>query len=123
MVDHYYSYRPHKKKSRFPLLIIFLFLVAIGVGAFFYWRYLLSPVDVNGQKIQFVVNKGEGVNSIAQRLESEHIIHSSLAFKIALKLSDNNKIEAGNFTLSSSLSTDQIIKSLRKSSTDKTVRL
>lgn len=103
------------------LLIIITFVI-IGMG---YWNYLKSPLDKNNLKNNaFVIKKGESIASIAQRLEEEKIIHSSLAFKVYLKLSNNSSnIEAGDFKLSPSMSLGQVVDTLKSGSIDKWITL
>lgn len=107
-------------KSGFKAFIwLLILLAAIFFGLKWFWHSLNSPVDPNGQAVLFTVNKGEGTSSIADSLESQHLIKNALVFKINLKLSDKvGTIEAGDFQLSAAMSTDQIISTLSKGSNE-----
>ncbi len=115
----------YKKKSKMPILIIlggiFLFFL---IGGIISWNYLQSPLDRSGEIKAFVVQKGEGTGSIADRLESEGFIRSALAFKLFLQLTgQKGLIEAGDFKISSNMSMGEIVKVLSEGSIDKWVTL
>ncbi len=100
-------------------------MVVIFLGLKWYWYSLNSPVNPEGQSVLFTVAKGEGSSTIADSLESQHLIKSASVFKVNLKLSGRvGTIEAGDFQLSPAMSTDQIISILSKGSNqDVTVTL
>ncbi len=105
-----------------------ILIVAFGViffGAKSYWGSQLaapSPSDT-GTKM-FVVSPGEATGSIIKRLESEGFIKSSWAFNLFLKNSGkSDKIQAGDFKLSSSMSAEEILKGLTEGRVDKWVTL
>lgn len=90
----------------------------------FVFNYFKSPVDPKGKQQAFVIARGEGTNSIAQRLQEEGLIRSGLAFKIELQLSGKKgQIEAGDFKISPSMTTEEIINVLSQGSIDKWVTL
>ncbi len=100
-----------------------LTLVLIFLGIFFiirgFWSNQLGPVSNDKITKLFIVQKGESISNIAQRLEKEKLIRSSLLFKVALKMQKNPPhIEAGDFNLSPSMSIPEIITSLSKGSQD-----
>src|SRR5258708_4138284 len=98
------------------LLVWLLILVVIlgGIG-WAYWGYLKSPVNPGGEVQAFVVQKGESINEVAQQLEDKKIIHSAFAFKTQLKLAgDSAHVEAGDFKVSPSMSTEEVIAALSK---------
>ncbi len=89
----------------------FLFLVFLGVYGFFLFN--LSPPDKAGQPTTFVINQGDGLSTIAKRLNKHRFIrqqHLFIAYSYYLGL--NKKLQAGSFQLSSSLSAKEIIETL-----------
>jgi UPF0755 protein len=118
-----YQNLPKKRKNPLKALLVLLILVAIiffGIKGF--WGFLQSPVDKEGKMEAFVVQKGEPVDSITQRLESEGFIRSAMLFKFLLRQSGTN-IQAGDFKLSPAMSNQEIIKTLSEGAIDKWVTL
>jgi UPF0755 protein len=75
-----------------PLLLITL-LVLFGL-------YSFSAPNTDTSKKVFVINQGEGLMTIATRLEKLNFIHNRYAFVIYSRLSGlNTKIKAGTFYL------------------------
>ncbi len=105
-------------------IVLFLILLTFFFGAKFIWNNLNSPVnEKDAEPLAFVITKGEGISSIAEKLEKEGFIKSANIFKLKLYLSGNSKIEAGDFKLSPSMNTNKIIETLSKGSVDKWVTL
>ncbi len=117
----------HPRKNSHLLrnwVILLVVLVVVFFGAKFYLNFLKSPVNSGGQMEAFVVQRGEGSGTIADRLEEEGFIRSANFFKLHLKLSGSvGAIEAGDFKLSSSMTMDEVIKTLSEGSVDKWVTL
>lgn len=107
-----------RKRLVFLVLVIFVFW-----GVKFYWESLLSPLNPQGEVKLFIIRRGEGVSSIADRLEQEGLVRSSLAFKLFYKFFSGIKIESGDFKLSPGMSTQQVLEILSKGSLDKWVTL
>jgi UPF0755 protein len=78
--------------------LIFIFLSVIFLMAVF------LPKNYDAEKI-FTINKGDGSKEVAQNLEKEGLVSSSLAFRIYVLISgDSKKIKAGTYLLASSMS-------------------
>lgn len=110
------------------LLRNWLILIGIVLSFVFvvkaYLAHLSSPVDSSSKTQAFVVQKGESVNSIAQRLQEQKIIRSAMVFKWELKASGKaGEIQAGDFKLSGAMSVDEVIKVLNSGSLDKWITL
>jgi UPF0755 protein len=117
------NYRRKKNPLRFLILLIIL-----GVIAFFgfkgYMNYLSTPLDKNGKIQAFVVNKGETFTDIADRLEKDKIARSSMVLKDIYTSKYNSKpIEPGTVKVSSSMSAEDIVKTLTEGAVDKWVTL
>ncbi len=77
---------------------IILIIILIFIYNIFFTKINLSSRE--GGSNLFQINNGESVNYIGQRLADEGIIHSSLAFKIYIKIFSGNTIaQAGIYTL------------------------
>lgn len=96
------------------LLIVFVSLL------FFWWKNNLQPVDNNNPVTKiFIIQNGESVKSIAENLEKNKLIKSSLAFLLYVKLNNlQNKIQAGDFRLSQSFNLEKIINELQHGTLD-----
>jgi UPF0755 protein len=87
-------------------------LLLLIFGAVFLWSSL-RPVSSNSQEKIFVINKGEGIVSVASRLEKQGVVRNRYAFLLlAHYLNLTNKIQAGSFRLSPASSPEQIARSL-----------
>ncbi|MDO8429298.1 MAG: endolytic transglycosylase MltG [Candidatus Daviesbacteria bacterium] len=112
-------------KLRKLVLPLFLIVVIFFIGKAYYGN-LLSPVNPsNNLEKRFIVFQGEGVASIADRLYLEKLIKSPLAFKLLAKQSPNlsENIQFGDFHLSSSQSSEEILKELTEGVVEKWVTL
>ncbi|MEI6533239.1 MAG: endolytic transglycosylase MltG [Candidatus Roizmanbacteria bacterium] len=103
------------------LIIIAIILLGIGGFGFFYFKEGTLPVnrDTKNAPIDFVVEKGEGLNSIIRKLENESLIRNRLVFYIVVKqLGIERNIQAGTFKLSSSLDAYELAESLTRGTED-----
>lgn len=86
-------------KQRLFILTGILFVFA--VISFLWWEQAIKPVNpTNKTQVTFTVRRDEGTRSIAERLQKEGIIRSSVAFFLLARfggLADN--IQAGDFRL------------------------
>lgn len=95
-------------------------IIAIGIFAIFFlsfsfwWKNGLSPVDpLDKTKKIFMIEKGEGVREIANSLKKEGLIRDPIVFFLLIKkMSLDNKIQAGDFRLSPSMTTEEIAEDL-----------
>ncbi|MGB9911431.1 MAG: endolytic transglycosylase MltG [Microgenomates group bacterium] len=102
---------------------MWLFFLGVTVGGFFWWQKGIKPVtsSLGKQEVKktFVVKKGEDVTSIAKRLEEEGLINDRFVFQLLVFLKGlKGKIQAGSFTLSSSLSPEEIALTLTRGTND-----
>jgi UPF0755 protein len=108
-----------KRKLFFPLLALVTTLVFLGAG-FFWWSWSFSPRQPSSTAdYLFVIRKGEGLSSVAEKLEAEGLIKDSFAFKLWLLLKGfSGQIQAGDFHLSPSMTPKQIAEVLTHGSID-----
>jgi UPF0755 protein len=112
-------------------LILRIFLIVILVGCFFfgisklYWDSLLTaPNPSNKSEQLFVIQKGESLSQISQDLEDKKLIKSALAFKLLAKQTGaGGSIQAGDFKLSASMDSKEVLSQLSTGVIDKWVTL
>lgn len=98
-----------KKLFFFPL-----FVILASLFIFVWWKNASSPVDSKDSKPRaFVVTRGQGASAIAKRLAKEGLIKSDFALRTYLELrGKTDKIQAGEYRLTPSLSLQQIVAAL-----------
>lgn len=100
------------------LLIIFLtpFLLfgIIAGGLYFWWLDVNEPINPNLEQEQIVViPKGAGVIEIGNLLNGKNLIKNPLAFRLlVMQKGIDQKIQAGSFRLTPSMSLEEITMSL-----------
>lgn len=108
-------------KNFLGLIVLMIIMVALP---YFYWMNLNSPLNPNGKVKVFVVQKGEAIDSIANRLQNEGFIRSALMFRLYLRNSGlARQIQAGDFKLSPAMNLDEIAQTMSEGSLDKWVTL
>ncbi|HDJ30503.1 MAG TPA: endolytic transglycosylase MltG [bacterium] len=92
--------------------IIIIFISLLGV--LYVWQGIYLPKDSYSQEEKiFLINKGEGIEEIAQHLEEEGIIKNKALFLLYLILTRQlRNIQAGAYQLSPSMSIDEIVDKL-----------
>lgn len=99
------------KKILFPFIFV---LILLFVGVFFVKQSFL-PVSSDNTPIDFLITKGSSVSLIGNNLYKEGIIKNPTVFKFYVQLTNSqSKIQAGEFSLSKSLSLTQILEELKK---------
>ncbi len=99
------------KKIIFSLLSLALVLFL----GFYFVKDSFLPVSKTSNEIQVLITKGSSVTQIGKILEEKGIIKSSLAFKFYVQLTNSqNKIQAGEFEISPSLSLVEVVSMLKK---------
>ncbi len=106
------------------LIVLLSGLVALGMvvsaGGYVWFRSQIAPVSAGNTTTKvFVVESGEGVNSIGARLTQEGLIRSPLIFKLVITQKDlGKKIQAGSFRLTPAMDAYTIAQNLTKGSLD-----
>ena len=96
------------------LLILIVFVIIVFSALSIWWNNMLLPVNPNNKMTSiFVVNKGDTVRKIAYSLKTKGLIRHPIVFFLLLKkLGLDKKIEAGDFRLSPSMTTEDIAQNL-----------
>lgn len=106
------------------LIACVVLVVNIGKKAYdFGFRiFTEGPVaEAPGRDIIMAVDDGEGLKSIAEKLEEKGITSDWMLFFIQAKLSEyKGSIDPGTYTLNNSMTTDQIMAVLTKAETEET---
>lgn len=99
------------KKIIFPFLGL---LVLLGIGVFMA-KDIVKPVSDDSGTKDFLITKGSSVAKIGSDLEKAGLIRNAIVFKFYVQLTNKqNKIQAGEFSLSPSLSLTEIVTELQK---------
>lgn len=99
--------------------------IILLLGSVIWWKINTEPVDISKkEKVNFVINRGEGIAEIALRLKDQNLIKNSLHFKITvIFMGFSKKIQAGNFNLFPSMSETEIAQVLTRAKNDKWVTI
>lgn len=95
-----------------------MILVIVGiVGVIIWWNTSISPVNPKKTETQsFIIPNGAGLTAISDNLKEQGLIKSPTAFKwVVQKEGLTNKIQAGSFLLSPSMSAKEIAETLTTS--------
>jgi len=96
------------------LTIVILILIVIVLAGLFWWNYGMSPANINTkQSVSFVIKKGTGLKEIASNLKDAGLIRNRIVFFLYTRLGRfEGKIQAGEFSLSPSMSASEIARNL-----------
>ncbi len=111
--------RKKRKDSSLPVYLVLIVVLAAAVAAAFF--LLKNPADYSAVKDpskteyqQFTVEPGSSAKRISQKLYDEGLIPNSRSFlKKAQKLGYDKRFQAGDYQLSPSMNTDEIMEALQ----------
>ncbi len=99
-----------KKFVLFLLGLFLLFNIALGGLAAYGWHLFASPGPLAEDKV-LVLEKGQGLRSIATKLKSEGIIENELSFIFGVRLKEQQKrLKAGEFLFPAGLSPEEAMQ-------------
>lgn len=101
------------KKYKLVVLILFVVLVVIAFLFGFYYKYQISPVSRESEKVVLEINAGS-VSSIGDTLYENNLIRSKLMFKIFVKLHGVNDLKASTYELDRNMKLSEIIEVLEE---------
>ncbi len=78
--------------------------------------YQLKAVGDDSKTIEFIVEKGETLSSIATELKAKNLIKSELFYKLYLKTHDVEPLQTGKYALNQTMSVQEILEVLGKGS-------
>ena len=92
-------------------------VVIFGLIVLIVWQWYqlrLKPIDPNNtEAVEFVVERDEKADEIAERLEDKELIKSAQAFKWYVRVGNHDDYQAGSFEISQSMSVPEIVEVLR----------
>ena len=92
------------------LIVILIFIVSI-MGCFY--AYVVTPIDINSEeKINFVVNQGDSVYAVIDRLEKAGLVRSAKLAKLYVKYNGVQTFYAGEYELSKAYPFDMTLNIL-----------
>lgn len=95
-------------------IIVLAFIAIIGIGGYFYVSSALQPVDPESEtEIQVEIPLGSGLTKISSILEEHGIIKNATIFKYYAKFKNQSNFQAGNYTMTQSMTFDEILESLK----------
>ncbi len=107
-------------KSSKRLLILIIFIIIVAIGGFLIYKEGTLPPDATSKSAKiFVINKGDGLTTIARNLHNEGFIRNRVVFYLVVKeLSIEKKIQAGDFRLSPAMSAYEVANALTHGTVD-----
>lgn len=105
-----------------PISSVLIGVLVVSIVAVVGFRYAVShyfsPVNEKStEEIEVVIDRNDSLSAIAQKLEDAGIVRNHTVFKYYVDFSDmSSKLLAGKFTLSPSMSFDDIISVLKRPS-------
>jgi UPF0755 protein len=100
------SWRKHMIRS-FIALVILIIMACLSIFA--WYKYQLRPVSSQEIAKQFTIMPGTGAVAIGDKLEADGLVRSSTAFQFYLReTGKTNKIQAGTYLLTPSVSAQKI---------------
>ena len=92
-----------------------VFIVVVVFVGILLIKYLTSPISLDDKKIDFLITKGSSVSLISNNLYKQGLIKNPIAFKFLVQLtSTQNRIQSGEFRLSTKMSLIEILETLQK---------
>ncbi|MBE7637006.1 endolytic transglycosylase MltG [Sneathiella sp. P13V-1] len=99
-----------KKFLLFLLGLFLLFNIALGALAGYGWHLFTRPGPLAEDKV-LILEKGQGLRSIATKLHSEGIIENELSFIFGVRLKEQQKrLKAGEFLFPAGLSPEEAMQ-------------
>lgn len=95
-------------------LVLFLVVAIGGFSAYSYITSALEPVNPESiDQIDIEIPMGSGVTSISNILEENGIVKNAQIFKYYAKFKNESQFQAGSYTMTQSMTLDEIIESLK----------
>lgn len=101
------------KKYKLVVLILFVVLIVITFSIGFYYKYQISPVSRESEKVVVEIKAGS-VSSIGDTLYENNLIRSKFMFKIFVKLNGVNDLKVSTYELDKNMKLSEIIDVLEK---------
>lgn len=96
-------------------IIIAIIAITIAVGCSKY-NSAIGPVSDSTEEIEVEITSTDTYSTLGAKLKEKGLINDELMYKIYIKLNNPNNLQIGTYTLSPSMSLEEIIKVLEKGS-------
>ena len=95
-------------------LVVLIIIAIAGYSGYNYVTSALEPVDPESNKqIEVEIPMGSGITLISSILEEKGIIKDARIFKYYTKFKNESAFQAGDYSLTQSMTLDEIIESLK----------
>lgn len=95
-------------------LVIVAIIAIVVLSGYFYIKSALEPVDPNSTtEIEVEIPIGSSLATISSILQENGVIKDARIFKYYTKFKNESQFQAGNYTLTQSMTLDEIIESLK----------
>lgn len=113
------------KVLKILLIALVLLALAAGVAGFVIVKSMLQPVNPSStETTRFVVPNGQSISRIGERLTEAGLIKNPWVFRILVKKQQaEQKIQAGSFVLSASMTPMELLQAMTQGTDDVWVRL
>ena len=102
---------------RITVVILAIFILVIGTGsalAYMFVKRSVEPMDpTSTETVEVEVPYGAGSGYIGELLEENGLVRSSTVFRLYTRFKNESSFQAGTYTLSPSLSLDELISTLK----------
>ena len=104
----------------FLLISILIIPTLILLGFFTWYKNNIKASSIsNTQPQTIIITKGQSMDSIISKLETQNLIKNPLAFRLMLKLENlGNNIQAGSHKLDASMTAMELVKALSTGTDD-----
>ena len=101
------------KKKELIIIIIMVVIILIAGGAFLWYNLQLKPTNnPDSKETTIVIESGMSTEQILEELKKQELINNVFAAKIFIKLNDIKGLQAGKYTLSSSMSLEELLNQI-----------
>jgi UPF0755 protein len=120
--------KPKKRRRRRRSSVRLLILLALALVSVLYGGYLLTNAVFSGDEedtaVTVVVEKGDTLSSVADKLEEAGVIESSTLFKLGVRLEgEDTEIKPGEYRFSPGEDSDEILETLSSGDSISTIEV
>ena len=103
------------KKKMFITVIA---LVAVLITAVLVFTLSIAPLDKNNEEtVKFIVEKGDTYSNLSSKLKDANLIRSEMFYKVYIKLTRPDDLQAGKYPMKQSMSLIDIVNLLKNHTT------
>ncbi|MGC9339833.1 endolytic transglycosylase MltG [Listeria ivanovii] len=103
------------KKITIIISVIILVLVIATFSGYYYVKSQLEPRDeASNEKVIVEIPAGSSISDISTILEDKKVINNASIFSFYVKYNNDTNLKAGNYELTPSMNTDQIVKKMQE---------